>query len=51
MGTLAQNLRGMGYFQGVTLSVLYAQQVLDYNHNGLLSVQEAFENPNFSTLV
>jgi hypothetical protein len=36
MGALAQNLRDIGYFQGVTLPLLYAQQVLDHNHNGML---------------
>jgi uncharacterized protein len=51
MGAVAQNLRKMGYFQGVTLPVLYAQQVLDHNHNGLLSVQEASENPVFSSII
>ena len=51
MGTLAQNLHEIGYFQGVTNPVHYAQQVLDHNHNGLISVQEASENPVFSTLV
>jgi uncharacterized protein len=30
---------------------LEAQQVLDHNHNGLISVQEASENPVFSSLV
>src|SRR5215216_3082690 len=51
IGALAQNLREIGYFQAVTLPVLYAQQVLDHNHNGLLSVQEASENPVFSSMV
>lgn len=51
MGALAQNLREIGYFQGVSLPILYAQQVLDHNHNGLISVQEASENPVFSSLV
>ena len=51
MGTLAQSLHEIGYFQGVTNPVHYAQQVLDHNHNGLISVQEASENPVFSTLV
>ena len=51
MGALAQNLRDIGYFQGVTLPVLYAQQVLDHNHNGLLSVQEASENPVFTSII
>jgi uncharacterized protein len=51
MGAVAQTLRELGYFQGVTLPVLYAQQVLDHNHNGLLSVREASENPVFSSLI
>ena len=50
MGTLAQNLREIGYFQGVTNPIHYAQQVLDHNHNGLISVQEASENPIFNTI-
>lgn len=41
MGVLAQNLTDIGYFQAVTNPLNYAQQVLDHNHNGLLSVQEA----------
>ena len=51
MGAMAQNLREIVYFQGVTNPVHYAQQVLDHNHDGLISVQEASENPVFSTLV
>jgi len=51
MGALAQNLTDIGYFQAVTLPLNYAQQVLDHNHNGLLSVQEASENPVFITMV
>src|SRR5918999_1795578 len=50
MGALAQNLREIGYSQGVSTPILYAQQVLDHNHNGLISVQEASENPVFSSL-
>ena len=41
----------ISYFQGVTNPVNYAQQVLDHNHDGLISVQEASKNPVFSTLV
>ena len=37
MGAMAQNLREIGYFQGVTNPLHYAQQVLDHNHNGLIS--------------
>jgi uncharacterized protein len=44
MGAVAQNLRELVYFQEVTNPVLYAQQVLDHNHNGLISVQEASES-------
>ena len=51
MGALAQNIADLGYFQGVTNPVNYAQQVLDHNHNGLLSLQEADENPVFNTIV
>ena len=51
MGAVAQNLREIGYSQGVSTPILYAQQVLDHNHNGLISVQEASENPVFSSMV
>jgi uncharacterized protein len=51
MGAVAQNFNELGYFQQVSLPVLYAQQVLDHNHDGLLSVQEALKNPVFSSLV
>jgi hypothetical protein len=50
MGAVAQNTRELLYFQVVTNRVLYAQQVLDHNHNGLVSVQEALKNPVFSAL-
>ncbi|HEY6404880.1 MAG TPA: alpha/beta fold hydrolase [Nitrososphaeraceae archaeon] len=50
MGALAQNLSDVGYFQGITLPLLYAQQVLDHNHNGLLSLQEADRDPIFNTI-
>ena len=51
MGSVVQNFTDLTYFQFVTRPVLYAQQVLDHNHNGLISVQEASENPVFSSLV
>jgi uncharacterized protein len=51
MGAVAQNLGEIHDFQGVSNPILYAQQVLDHNHNGLISLQEASENPVFSTLV
>ncbi len=51
MGAVAQNFSKIGDSQAVTLPLLYAQQVLDHNHNGLLSVQEASKNPVFSSMV
>jgi len=50
MGTLAQNLKEIGHDQ-VMVPVLYAQQVLDHDHNGLISLKEASEDPVFSSLV
>ncbi len=50
MGTLAQTLRAIGYEQ-MMVPILYAQKVLDHNHNGLLSLQEASENPVFFPMV
>ena len=50
MGALAQNISDLGYYQGVTLPLLYAQEILDHNHNGLISVQEADRNPIFNTI-
>ncbi|WP_458720756.1 alpha/beta hydrolase family protein [Candidatus Nitrosocosmicus sp. R] len=49
MGTLAQNLYEIGYGQ-VMGPVLYAQQVLDHDYNGLISVKEASEDPVFTSL-
>jgi len=51
MGAVAQNLGVINDFQGVSYPILYAQQVLDHNHNGLISLQEASENPVLSTWV
>jgi uncharacterized protein len=51
MGALAQNFSEIAYYQAITLPLLYAQQVLDHNHNGLISVQEASENPVFNSIV
>ncbi|MGB7635673.1 MAG: alpha/beta fold hydrolase, partial [Nitrososphaeraceae archaeon] len=51
MGAVAQNLiKDITYSQVVTKPVLFAQQFLDHNHNGLISVQEASENPLFTTM-
>src|SRR5437868_7628560 len=38
IGAQAQNLRDNVYFQYVGLSMLYAQKILDHNHNGLISI-------------
>jgi uncharacterized protein len=48
MGALAQNMSKIAEFQEVSLPLLYAKEVLDRNHDGLLSLQEANENPIFS---
>jgi hypothetical protein len=39
------------YFQEVAHPVIYAEKVLDRNHDGLLSLSEASKNPVFSTMV
>lgn len=51
MGALAQNMSEILEFQVVSLSLLYAKQVLDTNHNGLLSVQEASKDVNFQRMI
>jgi uncharacterized protein len=51
IGAAAQNLRELGYFQGVYLPLLYVEKVLDSDHNGLLSLSEASKNPTFNTIV
>jgi uncharacterized protein len=50
IGAQAENLREAIYFQSVYLPLLYAQKVLDHNHNGLISIQEASKDPIFQTL-
>src|SRR5919197_986469 len=51
MATLAPNASEMLYLQRVSLPISYAQKVLDKNHNGLLSVQEASKDVTFQTLI
>jgi uncharacterized protein len=51
MGAVAQNIREIGYFQGLYLPLLYAEKVLDHNHDGLLSISEATKNPVFNSMV
>ena len=50
MGAQAENIKEASYFQSVTLPVLYAQNVLDHSHDGLLSVNEATHNPVFQSM-
>ncbi len=50
MGTLAQNLKEIGKHQ-IMIPALYAQEVLDHDHDGLISLQEALEDPIFLSLV
>ncbi len=38
------------YFQWVYLPLLYAEKVLDHNHNGSISIQEASKDPIFQSL-
>ena len=51
MGALAQNASEMLYFQRVSVPISYAQKILDKNHNGLLSVQEASKDIIFQSLI
>ena len=51
MGALAQSMNEILYFQTVTLPISYAQKVLDKNHNGLLSLQEASRDVTFHRLI
>src|ERR687890_317301 len=51
MAPVAEKWRDMIYRQEVAHPVLYAEKVLDSNHNGLLSLSEASKNPVFSTIV
>ena len=50
MGTLAFGYYEEAYFQAVTLPILYAQQILDHNHNGFISIQEALEDRVFHSI-
>jgi uncharacterized protein len=51
MGALANNMSDILYYQTVALPVSYAQKVLDKDHNGLLSVQEASRDVTFQRLI
>jgi uncharacterized protein len=47
----AQNAYELGYFQNVDIKVLYAEKILDHDHDGLLSVSEAIKDPVFGSIV
>ena len=52
MGTVAQNLRDIVYYQYVNLPSEYATQVLDKNHTGLISIQQISKDPHrYSSLL
>jgi predicted esterase len=51
MGVLAQNLSKIIEFQGITTPVLYTKEVLDHDHDGLFSLQEANKDPLFRDMV
>jgi uncharacterized protein len=51
MGVVAQNLCDLAYLQSVGTPLLYAEKVLDHNHDGLLSLSEANKNPVFGAMV
>ena len=50
MGAAANNTRDLVYFREVTIPLLYAQRMLDHNHNGLISISEATKDPVFNFL-
>jgi len=50
MGTLAQNLVDIGKHQIMT-PARYAQEVLDTDHDGLISLQNASKDPVFKSLI
>ena len=50
MAPVAQKWTDMIYFQEVAHPLVYAEKVLDRNHDGLLSLSEASKNPIFSTM-
>ena len=45
IGIVAQNLRDILHYQGVSLPSGYATQVLDKNHTGLISIQQIAKDP------
>jgi hypothetical protein len=50
MGAVVLGFHEEAYYQAVTLPILYAQQILDHNHNGFISVQEALVDRVFHSI-
>src|SRR5215203_4711716 len=50
MGPLVLGYYEEAYYQAVTLPILYAQEILDHNHNGFISIQEALEDRVFHSI-
>ncbi|MGH9981817.1 MAG: hypothetical protein ACRD6U_09725 [Nitrososphaeraceae archaeon] len=44
IGAVAQNMSKIAELQAVSIPLLYAKEVLDHTHDGLLSLKEANEN-------
>jgi len=51
MGTVAQNVRDLVYYQAVSVPSGYATQALDKNHTGLISIQQIAKDPFRNSLV
>jgi len=51
MGTQAQSLGDLGYYQAVGLPFLYIEKVLHPDHDELLSINKASKSPIFSRLI
>src|SRR5215831_5521820 len=45
MGTVAQNLARLGFYQTVHLPLEYAARVLDKNHTGFISIEQIAKDP------
>lgn len=50
MGAVVLGFHEEAYYQAVTLPILYAQQVLDHDHNGFISVREALKDRVFHSI-
>lgn len=50
MGPVVLGFHEEAYYQAVILPILYAQQVLDHDHNGFISVQEALKDRVFHSI-